>query len=94
MLIKTGTKKILICTSSNKIIDDLTHRVLQLEDLGLKYGEIIRVCASNYTATDKIKKHTLDQIVNRFMSVSLFEEAEDKLEITNTIKEMGLKNAI
>lgn len=86
MLIKTGTKRVLVCTSSNKIIDDMMKRLLN-HDLGLKYGEIMRVCSSNYEGGDNIKKHSLDQIVNRYHSRKLFEEAEEMLDIVSAIQE-------
>ena len=71
MLVKTGARRILVCTSSNKIIDDMTHRLLE-HDLGLKYGEIMRICSQNHEPGEKIKKHSLDQIVNRYLNPKLF----------------------
>ena len=84
MLIKTGTKRVLMCTSSNKILDEITHRLVE-HDLGLKYGEMLRIGSSNYENDDKIKKYTLDQIVNRYLNTKLFEEVDEMLELVSAI---------
>lgn len=67
----------------------MAKRLLK-HDLGLKYGEMMRVCSSNYESGDEIKKHTLDQIVNRYIDRELFEEAEEMLDIVYAIKEKGI----
>lgn len=54
----------------------------------------MRICSSNYEGGDKIKKHTLDQIINRYLNTKLFDEAEEMLEIVNAIKELDIKEAI
>ena len=54
----------------------------------------MRVCSSNHEGGDKIKKHTLDQIVNRYLSRILFDEAEEMCDIVNAIKELGIQNTL
>ena len=54
----------------------------------------MRVCSSNYEGGDNIKKHTLDQIVNRYLSRQQFEEAEEMLDIVSAIQEQGIKDAL
>jgi hypothetical protein len=78
MIFNSCKRKILICTPSNKAVDEILTRLSAKGLLGteMEDKDLIRVGSSEYQAEETIKKHSLDQRVNRVIKEKKFESCE------------------
>lgn len=67
MMFPACKKRILICTPSNKAVDEILRRISSKGLLGvdLEEKELLRVGSTEYQGGEDIKKYSLDQRVNR-----------------------------
>lgn len=68
--------KILVCTPSNKAVDEILKRVSEKGLFGTKAGEIVRIGSLEYKADESIKHLSLDQRVNQMLNSKHFEALE------------------
>lgn len=66
-MVSKKCKRILICTPSNKAVDEILSRISGKGLLGvdIKDEEIVRVGSTEYQPVEGIRKHSIDQMVNR-----------------------------
>lgn len=71
-MIHDECKKILVCTPSNKAVDEILSRISNQGLIGTEVGEIVRIGSSEYQAEESIKHHSLDQRVNAELNSGKF----------------------
>jgi senataxin len=73
MLVFSGVKKILLCTPSNAALDEIVSRVTQRgllgcsEEKAFKVTDLVRVGAIEYEPLPCVRKHTLDEQVEKLL---------------------------
>ena len=72
-MIHDDCKKILVCTPSNKAVDEILSRISSTGLIGTKAEDIVRIGSLEYQPEESIKHHSLEWRVNEFINSSRFE---------------------
>jgi len=84
-MIHDHSKKILVCTPSNKAVDEILSRVSIKGLIGTEAGEIVRIGSLEYQAEDSIKHLSLDQRVNQKINFKRFESIRQTMSLIDEI---------